>query len=701
MDERIGPIMTVPHRPKATQRTRLADTLRRFGRDRSGLAAIEYGLIMGTIVAAAAVALPALQDQLQQTAERTETDFLNSGLPTIPTSVTSLAGTPTDTSGEDSAPQRTGFDPDDLNYGVDPNTPQGSRRYYADDGTFEYGEQASDTGDGGTGDGGTGDGGTGDGGTGDGGTGDGGTGSGDSDPNTIDPFVEDFAGVIDTSAEDAIDIAGLDTVNSATLVEFNDGDNAIEPPLTTSATTFGTVTFEEVDLTTLLQPQVTLAVQVDPSSGSMESSGTAIDFLEVQVSYNNGADFETLARYDGSGQTLVFNSGSSTAFFGPTITTTSTDLAFNLDPTKDSAIIQLATRVSGSSENFFIQSVGVEDGVSGSGAAVIASEDFSTASSTNDSDLIASTDYTFDPTNDEARSASDTAGFLTTRTVDVRAFDDITIDIDFAARYDSSLGTNSFESADDFSVTIQTDGSTFVTETFTYDSTNDRFVGNGGFGHVVNVTSGGSLDFTSLSYSVPDDTSNVQVTINSSGSEPAEIYEVGSIAVNGTVGSTSSIQSEDFVGVNSDADSPLIASTTNMDFNNGYVRAPGNSSSNLTTVAVDVSSQTGTQVNLALAARTFNGDDFDTGGDYFDVVISDGSTQLVNERYNYNSSNQTFVGATSGNVVNATAGGTSFDTVSYAIPDSAGSVTVSISTTTSSTNEKFDIGGIDITAASS
>ena len=94
------------------------------------MAAIEYGLIMATLVAAAAVGLPLLKDQLGAVANTTRNEYLEVGLPRIPDSMSALLGTGSSGVASNGTTQQTFNPEDDL---------IGSRRYYNSD-EYTYGE---------------------------------------------------------------------------------------------------------------------------------------------------------------------------------------------------------------------------------------------------------------------------------------------------------------------------------------------------------------------------------------------------------------------------------------------------------------------------------------------------------------------------------------------------------------------------------
>ena len=59
--------------------------------------------------------------------------------------------------------------------------------------------------------------------------------------------------------------------------------------------------FEAVDISGLTQPQVTLNVDTIGSTGMDGRDSSYPEYLDVQVSYDGGNTFQTIASYEGNG----------------------------------------------------------------------------------------------------------------------------------------------------------------------------------------------------------------------------------------------------------------------------------------------------------------------------------------------------------------------------------------------------------------
>ncbi|MCB9959840.1 MAG: hypothetical protein H6843_14680 [Rhodospirillaceae bacterium] len=460
---------------------RLRADLLRLGGDRSGMAAIEYGLIMATLVAAAAVSLPYLKDQLGAVANTTRNDYLEVGLPRMPDSMSALLGSNGGVASGGTTQQTYNASDDDL----------GSRRYYDSD-EFTYGELA-DTGGG--------------------------------SPNDTDG--------------DGID-DNIDTDDD------NDGIDDV---------------------------------------------------------YDTDDDDDGIADVD-------------------------------------------------------------EDELSG--PATIAAEDFTTATNASNSDLISSSTFTFNPSADRARAAGGSDASIATRTVVVSGYADVTVDIDFAARY-AWPGGDSFESTDSFTVSINVNGSGYITDTFIYNPLTGQFVGLYS-GTVIDVTDDDEVDFTSLSYDIPDNANSVQVTITTNTSESRELFDIGAIAINGTPATYTTIASESFNGSGPASGLATVSSSSSWGLSGGTATSY-NSTGYMIFSDIDVS--TYTSITASLSVDVDNIDQFEnsgTGEDYFEVyIVYDGGAEVLLDRFEVNDSHTAFVGSLTGQTFSNSAATITYvrDTTAY------------------------------------
>ena len=483
-------------RPGRRGLARLHADLRRLGSDRRGMAAIEYGLIMATLVAAAAVGLPLLKDQLGAVANTTRNEYLEVGLPRIPDSMSALLGTGSSGVASNGTTQQTFNPEDDL---------IGSRRYYNSD-EYTYGEVDDGS-----------------------------------------PTDTDGDGLADDEDTDDDDDGILDTYDT------DDDDDGVA----------------DVDEDTL---------------------------------------------------------------YGP---------------------------------------------------ATIAAETFTTATGPSQSDLISTSGFTFDPTNDRARAAGGSDASIATRTVDVSGYVDVTVDIDFAARYDWP-GGDSFESSDSFTVTINVDGSGYITDTFQYNSSTSQFVGLYS-GQVINVTDDDSPNFTSLSYDIPDGSNSVQVTITTNTSESRELFDIGGIAINGTAGSYASLASESFDGTGPASSLASVWSSSNWGLTGGAA-VTYNNNGYMIFNPIDVS--TVLSVTASLDVDVDNIDQFENSGtseDYFEVyVVYDGGSEVLLDRFEVNDAHTTFTGSLTGQTFSNSA-----STLSYTVDTSAYSSVQFVVRSRSTQNEEI------------
>ena len=502
----------MPMRRSALSQRLLAGT---FGlaRDRRGMAAVEYGLIMASIVAAAAVALPVLQNQLANVAQDTETNYLQAGLPNLPDSVTDLINQPTPP-GNQGTDQQTGVPgPSDP---VNQDNPQGSRRYY-DDENYVRGDPPDSGTDPDPPD--------------------------PVDPNPTDPpdptdppggggvalapFLEDFS-TADGSQADPIE--GLATVSTADGFTLNDSTDSIEPPnlgQVSSGETPGSVVFEEVSISGLTNPRVTLNVQTEGGSGFDGRSSSSAEYLDILVSYDGGNTYQTIASYEGNDDVMTFDSSEVDvpSGTGPSITSSPTSISFDLDPLEDTAIIRIDGRTSTNSESFVINSVGFSD------STEVFAEDFNSVSTVSASSAVASSNNFSVNSNAAQTSNSDAA--IVFEPIDISNYQTVTASIDVDVDNINQF-ENGGSAGDYFDVyAVMDDGSEVLLDRFEVQGDSNReFVGS-----ISNQTFDSSP--TTLSYDLSGlggADSSAQLVVRTRSTASGEIFRVDNYEVTGTLG---------------------------------------------------------------------------------------------------------------------------------------------------------------------
>ena len=361
----------------------LAELAAAFRADRRGLSVIETALVGATIALAAATAFPMLEEAIEETAENTTDDFLDDGSPQIPDHLTAYLSGVDNGDGLDSTRQVTGRTTDLSGQGED--TGQGSRRYYNSD-THAYvsdpaaslsgnpgggvttggdiaaiapaaGSTSTDTSNGtntGTGEL-----------TGPNWRWDWGAVFSGSGGSTSSTFAAPFE--IDFSTLRTGHLSAVDNVANITGFSLAGMRGAIRPPELgryDEAEVPGEIVFERVDLSTLTSPTVTLTVSTR-NDGMNPRHHRSPEYLDIDVSYDGGGTWRTIASYEGRNDVMRFDAtqvdpGGATT--GPDIEHAGTDLAIALRRSAHTAIIRLTARASSPYDRFFIHRIGIGNG---------------------------------------------------------------------------------------------------------------------------------------------------------------------------------------------------------------------------------------------------------------------------------------------------------------------------------------------------
>ena len=250
------------------------------------------------------------------------------------------------------------------------------------------------------------------------------------------------------------------------------------------------------------------------------------EYLDVEVSYDGGATFQTIASYEGNGSVMSFDASevdAGGATSGPDITDAGTNLAFDLDPTQSTAIVRLSARASTDSENFQINSVGVQEGYVP--VSVVSSEDFDNLTYVSQSSEVAySSNFYVD--SGAVTSYGGYTSYIVFEDVNASVYDSISASFDIAS---SDPGV--FESNDYFRVWANIDGDWALLDTFTVNGAGDAFVGD---------TSGQSFSGTSatLDYDLSSANSSAYLYVESSTSYWNETFTIDNYAINAGSGTT-------------------------------------------------------------------------------------------------------------------------------------------------------------------
>ena len=292
-----------------------------------------------------------------------------------------------------------------------------------------------------------------------------------------------------------------------------------------SGETPGFVVFEEVAISGLTNPRVTLNVQTEGGSGFDGRSSSSAEYLDILVSYDGGNTFQTIASYEGNGNVMTFDSSEVDvpSGTGPPITSSPTDISFDLDPLEDAAIIRIDGRTSTSSESFVINSVGFGEEVAG--------EDFNSVSTVAESNAVASS--TNFSVNSNAAQTSNSDAAIVFEPIDISNYQTVTANIDVDV---DNIGQfeNGGSAGDYFDVyAVMDDGSEVLLDRFEVQGDSDReFVGS-----ISNQTFDSNP--TTLSYDLSGlggADSSAQLVVRTRSTASGEIFRVDNYEVPGTLG---------------------------------------------------------------------------------------------------------------------------------------------------------------------